>query len=94
MIIVELTYKVDLQVLDQYLAAHRNFLEQYYQQGLFLASGPKEPRTGGIIIALTNDLQALTAILAQDPFYLHDLADYRFTPFNPVKFHQAISELV
>jgi uncharacterized protein YciI len=94
MIIVELTYKVDLATIDSYLTAHRDFLEKYYQQGYFLVSGPKEPRTGGIIIALTTDLAQLVAILAQDPFYLHDLADYKFTPFSPVKSHKAIKELL
>jgi len=94
MIIVELTYKVDLTTIEQHLADHRNFLESYYQQGYLLASGPKEPRTGGIIIALTKDLHELTAILAQDPFYLHDLADYKFTIFNPTNYHSLIKELV
>ncbi len=94
MIIVELTYKVDLATLEQHLADHRNFLENYYQQGYLLVSGPKEPRTGGIIIALTNNLHELTAILAHDPFYLHDLADYKFTIFNPTKAHDLIKKLV
>jgi len=94
MIIVDLTYKVDLATLEQHLAAHREFLEKYYQQGYFLASGPKEPRTGGIIIALTDDLQELVAILAADPFYLHEVADYKFTIFKPVKSHPVIRELL
>lgn len=94
MIIVELTYKVDLAAIDRHLADHRNFLESYYQQGYLLVSGPKEPRTGGIIIALTNNLHELTAVLAQDPFYLHDLADYKFTIFNPTKAHTLIKDLI
>jgi uncharacterized protein YciI len=94
MILVELTYKVDLTKLDEYLVAHRAFLDKYYQQGLLLMSGPKEPRTGGIIIALTEDLVKLSAILAEDPFYQNDLADYRFTPFKPIKYHPALAEVM
>ncbi len=50
--IVQLTYKAPLNEVDKYLPAHREFLDYYYKQGLFLASGPMKPRVGGIIIAL------------------------------------------
>ena len=44
---VSLQYKVPLSMVEQHLPAHRFFLEQQYQAGTFIASGPKEPRTGG-----------------------------------------------
>lgn len=94
MMLIELTYKADIATIEQHLTAHRSFLDRCYQQGYLLASGPKEPRTGGIIIALISDFRDITAIFAEDPFYIHDLADYKFTTFNPVKSHPAIKDLL
>lgn len=94
MFIVELTYKAPIHEVDKYLSAHREFLEYYYKQGLFLASGPQKPRTGGILIALTNDQQYLESILQQDPYHLADIAAYRLIQFTPVKHRDEIKTLI
>lgn len=83
MIIVQLTYKAPLTEVDKYLQAHREFLDYYYKQGLLLASGPMSPRTGGIIIALTKDKAGLETIFQKDPYYLAEIADYKFIEFTP-----------
>lgn len=85
MIIVHLTYKAPLSEMDKYIQAHRDFLENYYKQGLLLASGPLKPRTGGIILAASKDKAAVEAIFKNDPWYLADIASYEFTEFVPVK---------
>ena len=94
MFIVQLTYKTDLQEVDKYLQAHREFLDYYYKTGLFLASGPMQPRTGGIIIALTKDKAALEAVLQQDPYYLAEIASYQCIAFTPVKHRDEIKDLI
>ncbi len=85
MFIIDLEYKAPLEEIDAHLAAHRDFLESYYQKGLLLASGPKNPRTGGIIIALGNDLSVIEAMIQADPFFEKKLAHYSITEFFPVK---------
>lgn len=85
MFIVSLTYKVDLSAVDQHINAHVQYLEQQYAQGHFIASGRKVPRTGGVIIAKASSQAALEAIIAQDPFFKADLADYQITEFVPTK---------
>ena len=94
MFIVELTYKAPIAEIDKYLKAHRQFLDDCYQQGLFLASGPQKPRTGGILIAITTDLAHLKSVIAQDPFFAADLADYRFIEFTPIKHRDEIKKLI
>lgn len=84
MFIIQLTYKTSIIEVDKYLSAHREFLAYYYKQGLLLASGPMKPRTGGIIIATTNDKAYLEEIFLQDPYYLAEIADYHFMEFTPV----------
>ena len=93
MLIVDLTYIQPLAQVEKHLADHRQFLSQHYAQGNFLASGPKDPRTGGIIIALV-DLEAMNDIIAKDPFYIHQVAEYKITSFDPVRHCPQIAELV
>ncbi|PXX41759.1 MULTISPECIES: YciI family protein [Aquitalea] len=82
MFIVALSYIAPLEEIDARLAQHVLWLKQCYADGLFLASGRKEPRTGGIILA-RGDRHALQQRLAQDPFALAGLARYDITEFHP-----------
>lgn len=85
MLIIELTYQRPLTEIDKHLLAHRAWLDACYHKGLLLASGPKQPRDGGIIIALI-DKEAANQLIQEDPFYQHGLAQYKITEFEPVKY--------
>ena len=94
MFIIQLSYKVNIQEVDKYLQAHREFLAYYYKQGLLIASGPMKPRTGGIIIAATTDENYIKSIFAKDPYYLAEIADYQFIAFTPVMCCDELTALV
>lgn len=94
MIIVHLTYIAPLSEVDKYLQAHREFLDYHYKQGLLLASGPTIPRTGGIVIALTQDKALIETIFKSDPYCLADIAKYEFIAFTPVKHNDDIKDLI
>lgn len=85
MLIIELVYQKPLAEIEKYLSAHRAWLETYYQKGLLLASGPKNPRDGGIIIALM-DKKTANEWITEDPFHQHGLVRYTITEFEPVKY--------
>lgn len=80
MFVVSLTYKVPLEEIDRLGPAHREWLKQGYADGVFVVSGPKRPRTGGVIIA-RGEIEALRARLAEDPFAKAGAADYEITDF-------------
>ena len=92
MFIVSLTYRVSLAEIDAHLADHRAFLDRHFASGAFLASGPKEPRTGGVILATVADRAELEAILDQDPFRRLGLADCAVEAFQPTRFADALPE--
>jgi uncharacterized protein YciI len=94
MIIIKLTYKKSINEVDKYLQTHREFLDYHYKQGLLIASGPMNPRVGGIIIAATNDKKSLASIMTEDPFALADVADYEYIEFTPVKHTEALKDIV
>lgn len=82
MFVIELTYKVPLAEIDARMAAHVKFLKKYYACGNFLVSGRKIPRDGGIILAVGKSRDQIEAILHEDPFYTHGLADFRIIEFR------------
>jgi uncharacterized protein YciI len=82
MFVIELIYKAQLTEIDAHMAAHVMFLKKYYTVGNFLVSGRKVPRDGGIIVAVGDSRQQIEAIVKEDPFYQHDLADFRIIEFR------------
>lgn len=91
---VILTYKVSLEKIDAFRSAHLHFLRNYYDENLFICSGPQVPRNGGIIIAQCDSKDALQQILAHDPFAINDLATYEVIEFIPTKWHNQFESIL
>ncbi|QKJ22640.1 YciI family protein [Poseidonibacter lekithochrous] len=83
MFIVSLTYICDLKEVDNHLSSHVEYLEKQYEEGNFIASGRKVPRTGGIILSKLDSLEKLNKVLEKDPFYQNNLAKYDIQEFIP-----------
>jgi uncharacterized protein YciI len=88
--IIEITYKVPFEELQNILPAHRTFLDEGYAKGLLLMSGPQNPKTGGIIVARTKDEKEIKDYFSKDPYYTEGVAEHRFIEFTPVKFNEII----
>lgn len=82
MFVVELTYKAALAEIDAHMREHMAFLKKYYAAGVFVASGRKIPREGGIILAVCDNRDRLEAIVREDPFVTHGLAELRVVEFR------------
>jgi uncharacterized protein YciI len=94
MFVIELTYKAALTEIDAHMNAHVKYLNTHYAAGRFLLSGRKIPRDGGIILALGGTKQEIEAIVAQDPFHRHGLADFRVIEFRASQRADNIEELI
>lgn len=82
MFIVLLTYTAPLAQIDRLGPAHRDWLRACYDDGIFLASGPQEPRVGGAILAHGLPREELEARLAQDPFAQAGAATYQIVKMS------------
>jgi uncharacterized protein YciI len=82
MFVIELIYKSDLAEIDALMAAHVRFLKKYYAAGNFLVSGRKVPRDGGIILAVGKNRRQIEAIIEEDPFVEHGVANVRIIEFR------------
>lgn len=94
MFIIDLDYIVPLEELDQHMADHVKFLRKYYKKGMFVASGRKVPRTGGIILALADNEEAVHNIMKEDPFTKHELAEYSVMHFLTSQYHPELKGLL
>jgi uncharacterized protein YciI len=92
--VVSLTYIAPLDAVDAAIPEHIAFLDRHYAAGTFLASGRKEPRTGGIILAVAPNRAALQAILAEDPFAKLNLANYVIEEFIPSRVRAGLEALL
>ncbi len=94
MFIINLNYIVPLETLDAHMADHVKFLRKYYKQNVFVASGRKVPRTGGIILALAKSKEEVEKIIAEDPFHTHKLAEFTITEFLTSQYHPELKKLL
>lgn len=85
MFLVVLDYIADLADVDAALAAHGAWLDTHYETGTFLASGRREPRTGGVILA-HGSRKTIEDAVAADPFAVRGLARHTVIEFHPSKF--------
>lgn len=85
MFVLELTYTASPAEVDAVLPDHVSWLEEHYAQGIFLASGRKNPRTGGIIIAAAEGRARIDAVVAGDPFLAAGVCTYKVTEFFATK---------
>lgn len=85
--VVEYEYQASPERLAEIRPRHRAFLDRGYARDWFLASGPADPPTSGILIARAPSAESLEALLAEDPFVLENVARASIRPFNPVKRH-------
>lgn len=79
--IINLTYTADLDTVLKNRPDHVVFLQRHYDAGNFLASGPKVPREGGIILAQADSKDKVIDIANQDPFITRGLATFEITEF-------------
>lgn len=89
MFIFSLTYVKPLSEVERLLPAHIEFLDEHYKNHLFMCSGRKIPRTGGVILCNCADKVEAKAIMEKDPFYKEGIAQYDIIEFVPSKASEA-----
>lgn len=94
MFIINLEYITPLEELDKHMAAHVKYLKKYYKADVFIMSGRKVPRTGGVIIAQADSMEILEKIIAEDPFHKHQLAEFAITEFLASQSHPDLKGLL
>ncbi|HEY4216785.1 MAG TPA: YciI family protein [Gemmatimonadaceae bacterium] len=64
---------------------HRGYLRDLKDEGILIASGPMDPRTGGILLLNVPDddvVAALDRVRDGDPYVTFGMAQYELIPWN------------
>ncbi|MFE3656792.1 YciI family protein [Streptomyces sp. NPDC059165] len=91
MYVLELTYTAPVERVDALLDAHVAWLDALYEQGVVIASGRKNPRDGGVLLAVGVDRERVEEITASDPFTAGGVCEYRITEFIATKTTPALA---
>lgn len=75
MLILSLSYCAAPEAVDALREPHMDWVAEGYARSLFLASGRKQPLTGGIILA-RGPRTEIEAFVATDPFVTGGVAQY------------------
>jgi len=82
-----LRYRKPLEEVMAVVEEHREYLRGLKAQGLLMASGPLDPRTGGALLLRVPDEDGpaiLDRIRDEDPFTRQGCAQYELLAWNPV----------
>lgn len=83
MFVISTTYIKPASEVEAVLDAHRQYVSEQYASGMFLMSGRKVPRNGGIILAVAASRAAIEAVVQADPFYTKGVAAFDIVEFEP-----------
>lgn len=80
--VVVIQYVRPLNEVDHHLEEHRAWLRDGYRRERLIASGPLQPRTGGVLVARAKDADEVRTMLSVDPFQRAGVARYQILEFE------------
>lgn len=87
--VILITYTKPMSEIETILPSHRTFLQKGYVSKNLLASGPQNPKTGGIVIGTFESKEAAEEFFKNDPYALNSVATHQVLEFTPV-LHQEL----
>lgn len=82
--VCKVNYIQPLERVEEYLAEHRAYLKLGYDSNKLLASGPRNPKDGGIIIGRFDNKEDVSNFAKNDPFCINGIAIYDIIEFEAV----------
>lgn len=92
MFIIDIHYTAPLEEVDKHIEGHTAYLKKYIENGTFLVTGRKVPRTGGILIANAGSKEEVEKIITEDPFSM--VSEMTITEFTHARHNAALNELL
>ena len=92
--VILVTYTKPLEIIESILQEHRAFLQKGYESGHLLASGPKNPKKGGIVIGKFDSKESVETFFKYDPYAQNNVATYQVLEFTPVLHHTLLKDFL
>ncbi|MCD4484044.1 YciI family protein [Chromobacterium vaccinii] len=68
--------------VEAHIPSHGEWVKRHLASGNILFAGPKQSGLGGVILARSMPKAALLAILEEDSYLQHDVAEYQIIDFD------------
>jgi uncharacterized protein YciI len=91
--IINLHYIVSLETVIEVTPEHRAYLKTQYDQGILLFSGPRVPRTAGLLFGKAADSSVIDNMIAHDPFHLKKIANYEVIEIAPAMWAPELNKI-
>lgn len=78
-------YRRPLEEVVEVTEQHRGYLQGLKDEGILVASGPMDPRNGGILLLNVPDddvVATLDRVRDEDPYVTFGLAQYEMIPWD------------
>ena len=92
--LIEIEYTTPMEQIEPIVPEHRAYIQLGFDSGMLLYSGPMVPRTGGIVLARAETIEAVETFLSRDPYRLQGVATHRIVEFTQVKYQPFLSDWV
>jgi uncharacterized protein YciI len=76
------------------MAAHNEWIQRGFTEGVFLLVGSLQPRLGGVVVAHDTSRAELEARVGSDPFVIHDVVTAELVEMSPSKADPRLSFLL
>ncbi|MBC9931742.1 YciI family protein [Chitinophaga qingshengii] len=86
MYLILLQYIRPVAAVEHFMEAHTAFLQKYYDNGKFILSGRRKPKSGSLILCQASSRKEVEQIMSEDPLERHQLAMYEIIEFEPTTY--------
>ncbi|MEP7234766.1 MAG: YciI family protein [Ignavibacteriota bacterium] len=91
--LINIHYAVPLEKVVEATPEHRAYLKTQYDAGIMLFSGPKVPRTAGVLFARAEKTEVIDAMIAADPFNKLGIGNYEVVEIAPVMWAEGLNKI-
>ena len=79
------TYLQPLDRSDPVVARHGAYLDECYNSGQLVCSGPQNSGTGGALVIRTSDADEADTVMRNDPLVVEGCVSYQLIPFTATR---------
>lgn len=94
MFIILLRFSANRDQVSEHVDAHRDWLKQGFDDGVFLLAGTLKQDMGGGILAKAESRSEIEARVARDPFVEHDVVRAEVLEMDPAHADDRLSFLL
>jgi len=85
MYVIQLHFAANKARAKDFMSAHNSWLQQGFDDGVFILAGSIDTAKGGAILAHNESLIEVTARIAQDPFVQNDVVSPKIISISASK---------